>query len=58
MSTPEPTPTDPSAERPHWLQRLMDNPWILLALGLAIPLLSYTLWGWIELGSLPEAPLP
>lgn len=50
----EPTPE----ERPHWLQRLMDNPWLLLVLGLAVPLLSYTLWGWIELASLPDAPLP
>jgi len=35
---------------------LMDNPWLLLALGLLIPLLSYTLWGWIELANLPQAP--
>lgn len=40
------------------LKRLMDNPWILLALGLLIPLISYTLWGWIELGSIPKALLP
>ena len=26
------------------LQRLMDNPWLLLALGLLIPILSYTVW--------------
>ncbi len=42
----------------HILQRLMDNPWILLALGLAIPFISYTLWGWIELLQVPPAPLP
>ena len=53
-------PTPPSeggeAQRPHWLQRLMDNPWLLLAIGLLIPFLSYTLWGWIELANLPQAP--
>lgn len=40
------------------LKRLMDNPWILLALGLLIPFISYTLWGWIELGTIPKALLP
>lgn len=40
------------------LKRLMDNPWLLLVLGVLIPLLSYTLWGWIELTLVPPAPLP
>lgn len=31
------------------MRKLIDNPWILLALGLLIPLLAYTLWGVIEL---------
>jgi hypothetical protein len=42
----------------HWAQRLMDNPWLLLALGVGIPFVSYTIWGWIELLSLPAAKLP
>ena len=46
------------APRPHWLQRLMDNPWLLLALGVLIPLLSYTAWGWWELSKMPAATLP
>lgn len=59
MSTSNPHDADsPPGERPHWLQRLMDNPWLLLVLGLVIPFLSYTLWGWIELATLPKAPLP
>jgi len=49
MNTPEKEP---------FLKRLMDNPWALLALGVIVPLLSYTLWGWIELASLPPAQLP
>ena len=49
-------PKDP--DKKHALQRLMDNPWILLALGVAIPTLSYTIWGWIELLMLPAAKLP
>lgn len=40
------------------LKRLMDNPWLLLALGVLIPFVSYTLWGWVELGSLQPAALP
>jgi hypothetical protein len=41
-----------------WLQRLMDNPWLLLVLGVLIPFLSYTLWGWVELTMIAPAPLP
>jgi hypothetical protein len=48
--------TDPTP--PPLLQRLMDNPWLLLLLGVLIPFLSYTLWGWIELTMVPPAPLP
>jgi hypothetical protein len=40
------------------LQRVLDNPWLLLALGVIIPLLSYTLWGWIELLMVQPAQLP
>lgn len=62
-------PTDPNPDtqaahdesetaRPHWLQRMMDNTWLLFALGVLIPFLSYTLWGWIELANMPPATLP
>jgi len=40
------------------LKRLMDNTWLLLILGVLIPLLSYTLWGWIELLLVKPAQLP
>jgi hypothetical protein len=40
------------------LQKLMDNPWLLLVLGVVVPTLSYTVWGWIELWLLPAAKLP
>jgi len=42
----------------HPIQRLMDNMWLLLALGIIIPSLSYTLWGWLELLFLKAAQLP
>jgi len=50
--------TERATAKTHPLQRLMDNPWLLLALGVGIPTLSYTVWGWIELLSLPKATLP
>lgn len=46
------------SERRHPFQRLMDNPWLLLALGILVPFLSYTLWGWIELATVQPATLP
>jgi hypothetical protein len=36
----------------------MDNPWILLALGVLVPILSYTVWGWLELHGMKPAALP
>ena len=47
-----------AGDRPHWLQRLLDNPWLLLVLGVLIPFLSYTLWGIVELRSVAPATLP
>lgn len=47
-----------SPETVHWLKRLLDSPLALLALGLIVPILSYTVWGVIELLSLPPATLP
>lgn len=46
------------SKKPHPLQRLMDNPWLLLLLGFLIPFLSYTVWGWIEILKMPPAQLP
>ncbi len=45
-------------EKIHPLQKLMDNPWLLLVLGLVIPILSYTVWGIVELLSMGPAQLP
>lgn len=46
------------AGRTHPIQRLMDNPWLLLALGVLVPTVSYTLWAWFEIYNLPPATLP
>ncbi len=45
-------------EKKHPIQRLMDNPWLLLFLGLIIPILSYTVWGWYEIANMPVGQLP
>ena len=42
----------------HPWQKLMDNPWLLLVLGVLIPVLSYSVWGWIELHLTKTALLP
>jgi len=57
---PQPDPTPPPSEesKPHWIQRLMDNHWLLLVLGIVLPFLSYTIWGWVELANIPPATLP
>jgi hypothetical protein len=44
--------------KPPPFKRLLDNPWLLLVLGVLIPFISYTLWGWIELLLIKPATLP
>ncbi len=39
-------------------QRVMENPFLLLVLGILIMLIFYTGWGLIEITSLTPAPLP
>ncbi len=42
----------------HPVQKLLDNPWILLVLGIVIPMVSYVVWAWIELFNAAPAALP
>jgi len=39
-------------------QRLLDSPFLLLALGLVVMFGFYTVWGLIEVMKLPQATLP
>jgi hypothetical protein len=39
-------------------QRIFDNPFLLLAAGIAVMVVFYTFWGLWEVLSLPQAPLP
>lgn len=39
-------------------QRIYDSPFLLLVAGLLVMAISYTLWGLVEILTLPPAPLP
>jgi hypothetical protein len=44
------------AERVPFMQRVLDNPFLLLFLGVTIPTVFYILWGVMELSQVPIAP--
>ncbi|MGH6718154.1 MAG: hypothetical protein ACREER_02460 [Alphaproteobacteria bacterium] len=44
------------APRPHFMQRVLDNPFLLLFLGVVIPTVFYIVWGVMEIVSVPVAP--
>jgi hypothetical protein len=44
--------------KPPFGQRLMEKPIVLLVLGLVVMFAFYTVWGLVEILSLPEATLP
>jgi len=48
----EPTSSD---VKPHAMQKLLDNNWILLLLAIAVPSVFYTLWGLWNVISIPMA---
>ena len=56
MTDRDGTPRDPD-EVPLG-QRFYDSPFVLLALGLLVMLVSFTAWGLWEILSLTPAPLP
>ena len=45
---------DPNEPVP-WMQQLLDNPFLLLFLGVLVPMLLYTGWGVIDILTLPVA---
>lgn len=47
-------PAEPP-ERVPAMQRLLDDPFLLLFLGVTIPTLLYLLWGVMEVASVPVA---
>lgn len=45
-----------NSESPHFMQRALDNMWLLLALGVLTPSVLYTLWGLWDVIRIPVAP--
>ena len=43
-------------EKVPLMQQLLDNPFLLLFLGVLIPMIVYTLWGVIDILTVPLAP--
>ena len=58
-SPPEPSAPDEPESRPErlpFMQRLLDNHFLLLFLGVAIPFILYIVWGVMEIVQIPIAP--
>jgi hypothetical protein len=47
---------DPGKDRVPFMQRVLDNPFLLLFLGVVVPTVLYILWGVMELTQIPVAP--
>jgi len=50
-------PTDQPEERVPVIQQILDNPFLLLFLGITIPTVFYILWGVMEIAGIPISPL-
>jgi hypothetical protein len=56
MSSDDASPGAPDVpEHIPFMQRVLDNPFLLLFLGVTIPTVLYTLWGVMEIASIPIA---
>ena len=45
----------PKPERIPFFQRLLENPFLLLFIGVAMPTVFYILWGIMEIATIPVA---
>ena len=45
----------PDQEQIPLMQRVLDNPFLLLVLGIAVPAVFYIIWGIIEITQIPIA---
>ena len=53
--TEEASPKQASSERVPMMQRILDNPFLLLFLGVTLPTVLYLIWGVMEIASVPLA---
>lgn len=49
------TPVTEQTERVPVMQRILDNPFLLLFIGVVVPTVFYVVWGIMELVSIPLA---
>jgi hypothetical protein len=47
--------SDDTNEPVPWVQQLLDNPFLLLFIGVMVPMVLYTLWGVIDILTIPLA---
>lgn len=47
---------EPRRERVPAMQQVLDNPFLLLFIGITIPTVLYVVWGVMEIASIPVAP--
>jgi hypothetical protein len=52
---PEPTGEAGGEERIPFFQQVLDNPFLLLFIGVTIPTVLYVIWGIIEVANIPIA---
>ena len=52
---PKPESADSQLERIPFMQRLLDNPFLLLFIGVVVPTVIYILWGVMEITQIPLA---
>lgn len=56
MTDSNTTGAAPEGERIPFMQRLLDNHFLLLFLGVTIPTVFYIIWGIMEVTQIPLAP--
>jgi hypothetical protein len=47
--------TSPNNEEIPFMQKVLDNPFLLLFLGIAVPAVFYIIWGIMEITQIPIA---
>jgi hypothetical protein len=55
MASPEQGGQSATPERVPAMQRILDNPFLLLFLGVAVPFVLYIVWGIMDIISIPVA---
>ena len=49
------SPNNHDANEPvPWMQQLLDNPFLLLFIGVMVPMIVYSLWGVIDILTIPQ----